>query len=252
MNDHRSDHHRSDDARFAVLRESLLQAGIAPRTVRRAILEIGEHFDLLVRDAISRGVPDPEARAAAHGLIGGNEVLLERYAARPELRAWCHRWPMAYFTTLPIVSYLAASAAVMGVFLLVMQAMSARLHHMRVSPAVSHGIEITAHLMFLWFLPSMVGTAFAVLARRHRIAIRWPLAGIVLLGAFASMANVEVVITGGPQPGYAGAGLGLSTESILDYLLRTVAVTAFACIATWLAARRLERGPIAPAAEATN
>lgn len=239
---------RADDSRFAALRESLLRAGIAARTVRRAMLEIGGHFDLLVRDATSRGTPEPEARAAAHDLIGSNRVLLERYAARPELHAWCHRWPRVYFMTLPIASYLAMSAAVMGVLLLTMHFLTAYLHQTRVSPAVSHGIETTAHLVFLWVLPSMVGTAFAVLARRHRIALRWPLAGIVLLGAFASLADVDVVITGGPKPGYAGAGLGLSTESILDYLIRTSAVTALVYVTTWLAVRRLARDRLASAA----
>jgi len=247
MNDRRADERRFDD-----LRESLLRAGVAARTIRRALLEIRGHVDELAGEAMRRGTPKREARAEAHALIGSNERLVARYATRPELRAWCCRWPSLYFTLLPMAAYLALAVAVVGALFLIMEPLSGYLHRTHIPPTVSLLIATTAHVLFLGVLPSAVGTAFSVLARRRRLGFRWPFAGIVLLGMFASLLNVEVVLTGGATPGYAGAGIGISTESLLEPFARAVAVILLAYLSMRFAVSRFDRERCAFNADATD
>ena|ERR1700681_2321579 len=92
------------DHRFENLREALLRAGVAPRHVRRAILEIEGHFLQLVDDGLARGDSEDDAHREARDLLGTDQTLIYRYADLPELRAWSSRWTAVWFTIVPLVS----------------------------------------------------------------------------------------------------------------------------------------------------
>jgi hypothetical protein len=229
------------EQRFAELREALLRAGVAARHVRRAVLEIESHFQQLVDAERGRGSTDAEAPIEAHRRLGTNQVLIQRYAARPELRAWSHRWPAIWFVLLPLITYLAIAGATLLSIVGIARAIAPYLHQVHVSPQVTYGVDLAARIVLLWVFPWCVAAAFAVLAYRRRVALRWPLIGIIVISALASLINVVVMFRGGPNPGEVGAGIGFSTKSLPEHLTRAAILALPALLPLWLGMRRLQR-----------
>jgi hypothetical protein len=230
------------DQRFSELGEALLRAGVGTRHVRRALLEIENHFQQLIDEERERGASDNDVRIEAHRRLGTNQVLVLRYAARPELRAWSRRWPAIWFVLLPLIAYLTVSASTLMAVLAIARQTAPYLHHIHVAPRVTYGIDLAARIGLLWFFPLFVATAFAILAYRRRVALHWPLIGIVSISAVASLVNVVVTFTGGPTPGAVGAGIGLSPESLPGQVVRAAILASLALVPLWLALRRTLRG----------
>jgi hypothetical protein len=230
-----------DEQRFNELREALLRTGVAKHNVRRAMLEMEGHFRQLIAEGCGRGASDHDARIEAHKLLGTNQVLVQRYAAHPELLAWSRRWPAIWFLLLPLITYLAVSAATLMAILIVTDQMAPYLHRIHVAPEVTHGIELAARTVMLWLFPWFVAAAFAVLAYRRRVALRWPLVGIVSISALASLVNVDVTFTGGPTPGEVGAGIGLSLKSLPGQVTRAAILASLTLGPLWLTRRRAQR-----------
>jgi len=230
------------DQRFNELREELLRVGVAARHVRRAVSEIQSHFQQLIDEERGRGASDHDARIEAHRRLGANLVLVQRYAARPELLAWSHRWPAIWFLLLPLITYLAVSAAALMAVTAVAHQMVPYLHQIHIAPRVTYGIDLAARIVLLWLFPLFVATAFTVPAYRRRISLRWPLIGIVLTNALASLINVVVSFTGGPAPGAVGAGIGLSPVTLPGQVTHAAILASLALVPLWLAMRRAHRG----------
>jgi hypothetical protein len=229
------------DRRFSELREELLRAGVAPRKIRRAVLEIESHFQQLVDEEVARGSSDHYARSEAHRLLGSNQTLVQHYAARPEFRAWSRRWPAVWFTLVALAAYLALSISSLAVLHTVVEHMSGYLRHMYIAPQVTYRIDLAARIVFLWLFPWFVAIAFAVLAYRRRVALHWPIAGIVAISILASLINVTVTLTGGPTPGEYGAGIGFSAQSLPEQVTRAVIIASLVSVPLWLAMRRVQR-----------
>jgi hypothetical protein len=229
------------DRRFDDLREALLRAGVAPRHVRRAILEIEGHFRQLVDDGLARGDSEDDAHIEARDLLGTDQTLIHRYADLPELRAWSSRWTSVWFTIVPLVSFVALFVATMGMLCLIGDHMAAYLHQVHVSARASYRIDLAARIIFLWTFPLSIAGAFAVLAYRQRVAPQWPVAGIIILSGLASLINVNVVLTGGATPGQAGAGIGISADSLPGQMAHAVVIAMLVLGPLWLALRRLRR-----------
>jgi hypothetical protein len=94
-------------AQFEVLRHELLRGGVSPIYVERTILELGEHYEDLERDALAAGLSSEEAAQAARRTLGDEQSILAAVLARPELLSWSRRWPT--------LALLARSAAAIGV-----------------------------------------------------------------------------------------------------------------------------------------
>jgi hypothetical protein len=229
------------DQRFGELREGLLRAGVATRKIRRAVLEIEGHFQQLVDDEVARGTPYHLARSEAHRLLGSNQTLLERYAAQPEFRAWSRRWPAIWFTLVALAAYVALSVSSLAILHTVVEHMHDYLRHVYIAPKVTYRLDLAARIVFLWLFPWLVATGFAVLAYRRRVALHWPIVGIVVVSILASLINVTVALTGGPTPGEYGAGIGFSTQSLPGQMTRAAIIASFVSVPLWLAMRRLER-----------
>ncbi len=54
----------------ASLSQRLYEAGIAPRHIKRAIIELGDHFDDLVAEQTATGLRRPDAEAHALQRLG--------------------------------------------------------------------------------------------------------------------------------------------------------------------------------------
>lgn len=78
---------------FDSLQRSLLESGIAPRCVRRIVVEVGEHYDDLWQEGLDRGLTADEATAEARARLGSEASIVSAASVRPELLCWAHRWP---------------------------------------------------------------------------------------------------------------------------------------------------------------
>jgi hypothetical protein len=74
-------------------RLELLRGGVAPFYVRRAILELSEHYADLESDALAAGMSSDEAARYARALLGREESLAAAILTHAELFDWSHRWP---------------------------------------------------------------------------------------------------------------------------------------------------------------
>lgn len=105
---------RPDFEQFA---RDLRRAGIAERHVRRAELELSEHFDDLVEDAIRSGLDRGDAECRAAENLGDLQIVGETIRSRPELRSWAFRWPRLALVLYPLacIAALPAAPVVIGV-----------------------------------------------------------------------------------------------------------------------------------------
>ena len=226
------------DHPFENLREALLRMGVAPRHVRRAVLELDGHFRQLVQAGLRRGDGEEVARVAARQLLGTDEALISRYAGMPELRAWCSRRPVVWFTLVPLISFIALFAGTLAILGLSAELMTGYLHHVRVSALVSSRIDWAAQLFFLWVLPLSIAAVFAILAYRQRVVLHWPVAGIAIVCCLVSLLNVSLVLKGGEPPGSMGAGIGISLQSLPRQMAHAGSIMALVVVPWWIVWRR--------------
>lgn len=103
---------------FSTLTHQLLQNGISPQHVRRAVSEIRDHYDDLVEFAVGDGFDPAEARRFATQQMGSPNAIVAEMASRRELKTWAYRYPklaivfypLACIAALPAVPLLAGIA----------------------------------------------------------------------------------------------------------------------------------------------
>jgi len=103
---------------FDALRTGLLRAGVAPRNVQRTVLELGEHYDDLVDEAVAAGLDRAGAERRARRELGDLDRIAAEITARPELRGWAWQhprlalflYPVACIAVLPAVPLIAGVA----------------------------------------------------------------------------------------------------------------------------------------------
>lgn len=81
------------DPGFDSLQRALLRSGIAPRCVRRIVVEVGEHYEDARQEALGHGLTTDEASAEARARLGSEASIVSAARTRPELLCWAHRWP---------------------------------------------------------------------------------------------------------------------------------------------------------------
>jgi len=99
------------DQTFDDLRRSLLESGVAPRHVRRLILELRDHCDDLRHEALAAGCDPAAATARAMRRIGDQQVLAGKILGIAELRTWAYRYPRLARVCYPIAYVLLLPAA---------------------------------------------------------------------------------------------------------------------------------------------
>jgi hypothetical protein len=103
------------------LRRQLLGSGVAPRHVRRAVAELGDHIDDLEREELAHGLSRNAAKQEARRRMGANERLAAQYTMHRDLKSWPFRYrrvarvvlPLAYVLLLPTVPVTAGAASFM-------------------------------------------------------------------------------------------------------------------------------------------
>lgn len=87
---------------FNVLRDHLLESGVAPRHVVRIISELSDHHEDLELEAMQHGCDRKTAIAQAKNRLGASETIAIHVLKRPELRCWMHRYPRLAQLVLPV------------------------------------------------------------------------------------------------------------------------------------------------------
>lgn len=102
---------------FDALRAGLLSAGVAPRNVKRAVLELREHYDDLVEEAVAAGLGKGAAERQARRELGDLERIADDIASRPELRGWAWQHPRLAMVVYPVacIAVLPAVPLIAGV-----------------------------------------------------------------------------------------------------------------------------------------
>ena len=87
---------------FKQFRSELLQAGIAPRHIRRTMLELQDHLDDLVEAELVSGCDAGTARRRAGVEMGNLTDVAEAMRACPELQCWAYRYPRLAIVIYPL------------------------------------------------------------------------------------------------------------------------------------------------------
>ena len=96
---------------FRAFSSRLLDSGVSPKVVSRIVIELQDHYDDLIDEAIANGEPLSQAREAAVARIGDPGMIAEQIFETPELRSWIYRYPRIARVYLPIAYALLLPAA---------------------------------------------------------------------------------------------------------------------------------------------
>jgi hypothetical protein len=187
---------------FAELRERLLRGGVAPRHVRRYLIELREHLADLKRDEESGGRSPADAESAALLRLGGTDGLAKAMIEQRQLQSWCVRAPWAMFGLAPVflmgAAYLFACLILWSgwkIFLPGTDAPFVRVHGLAI---LYFGIG----RLIYFGAPFFIGWGIGLVAARQRFQAAWPAAGLVLIALMGVTARVH---TGRPAiPGGVG------------------------------------------------
>ncbi len=87
---------------FKQFRSELMQAGIAPRHIRRTLLELQDHLDDLVEAELASGCNATTARQRASHEMGNLTDVAIAMRACPELQCWAYRYPRLAIVIYPL------------------------------------------------------------------------------------------------------------------------------------------------------
>lgn len=87
---------------FQQFQRELLRVGVAPRHVRRTVIELREHLEDLVSASLQEGVDRRSAEQKAVEQMGDLQQVAIAMKACPELRSWSHRFPRLALLVYPL------------------------------------------------------------------------------------------------------------------------------------------------------
>jgi len=234
---------------FRSLGERLLSAGIAPRHVRRLVLELATHYELLIEEEMARGEPLELARNVAHKRLGTDEEIARKVLEQPGLKSWGARWPLAICGLAPVLGLAGSGVAILAVLVAAFE-ISSRLHTaLATDPGNAplwqrHATEGIGWLI-MYGLPVLWSWGLARYAVTRRLPRLWPLIGFAVIAALGAATNVGVIW---PRPGVRGqltGGLGFSTSwgALTTFGTRGLVTVALALGVYYLMSRRRARVP---------
>jgi hypothetical protein len=204
--------------------ERLLDAGVAPKHARRAVLELTDHFDDLVAELESQGRSRADAETEATVRLNP-EALLAAAIARPELYSWVRRWPLLGCTVFPLGMYM---AYVVGSIALIVGGVTIIDHNLGVTLAGSPELQrfaATSLTGVAWAMPIFAAGTFCSIAHARRMPSGWTLIGAVLVSLVGATLNAGLLLPPNDRPGLQ-AGLGFNTDALAQPLLRAALTLA--------------------------
>ena len=167
---------------FEILREKLLRAGVAPRHVRRYLIELNEHMADLIQVQHHAGYTGDNAVMRARRLLGSDDDLANAMIIRRGVKSWSARVPWLIFTLLPPLSLLFlvllwTTALVVigganGLMLVSYDNPWPEWYHLIV-------LLMSSTCNLLW--PPTIASLYAYIAWRQRLPLKWPLIATAIL-----------------------------------------------------------------------
>src|ERR1051325_234813 len=87
--------------RFNSLSDKLLEAGVAPKRVRRYLRELSDHLEDLTEQQKALGLSNEEAAKRARALLGSDAELAQGWLTDPRFKSLPARAPWLVFGILP-------------------------------------------------------------------------------------------------------------------------------------------------------
>ncbi len=177
---------------FSELRERLLQAGVAPRHVRRYLTELTDHLADLRAEEERAGRSPEDAECAALTRLGGTDNLARAMIEQRQFQSWCVRAPWAMFGLAPLVllavAYFAACLVLWSGWKIFLPGTN--------TPFVAiHGFAIfyfgVGRLLY-FSAPILIGWGIGLIAARQRLKAVWPTMGLFLIALIGGTAQVHV------------------------------------------------------------
>jgi hypothetical protein len=231
------------------VRERLLREGVAPRHVKRYVMELRDHLTDLIERECHAGLALPEAESKARTILGTESQLVQAMLDRGAPRSLAARAPWLAFGILPILSLLVLmillGAASFGWFAPYHDSpftdlpMSIRWLGLAVTALGSYGIG------------PLLALGCAVIAVRQRLASRWVWAGLALvalasgpIGIHIDFLNAVDGVSGGirgalTQTVQNGGRLDIGATALL-ITVRTLGLLAFSALSYRLLRQRFE------------
>ena len=222
------------------LKVRLLEAGLAPRYVRRVTRELSDHLSDIETELISGGMTARDAAQEARQRLGNVDDLEGQILARPPKQSLVARYPAIAFS---FGSFGAAALLVMGtlaLFLLISQGLEFFGYRgVRAGALLSH-----YHYYFASYAAVPVMAAFMCwTAYWHGIRLRWAFLSVIVLavagGIFFEATLTYTSATPIGQHGTYSIGFGYYGEHIVRSVWRLLSPLAvFGAFALWMRTRR--------------
>jgi hypothetical protein len=180
---------------FSELRERLLEAGVAPRHVRRYLRELADHLADLTTEEQRADRNQADAESAALLRLGTMDDLAKAMIERREFQSWSARAPWAIFGLAPI-GFLAIAWFVAllilwtGWKIFLPQADSP----FAATSGPNYGIEnayFQVGRLIYFGAPIFIGWGTGLIAARQRLKTLWPIFGAALIALIASAGQVH-------------------------------------------------------------
>lgn len=193
---------------FEDVHERLLQAGVAPRHVRRYERELTEHLDDLIAMQKARGYEGEDAYLRARALLGLDDELTAAMLARVQFRSLSARAPWLVFGVAPLF---VIAGLLTGVgFTMV------GLWHFGLAGHVPSGARWLTDILRLWCgmvtiaTGPLAATFFMILAMRQRLPLRWPTVAVLITAILTAFMIFVVKLPLPHKPGELSLGLSAS------------------------------------------
>ncbi|MES2219909.1 MAG: hypothetical protein V4587_02960 [Acidobacteriota bacterium] len=204
---------------FHELCERLLQAGVAPRYVRRYLAELSDHLADLQTEEIRAGRSTADAESASLVRLGSMDDLAKAMIEQRQLQSWCARAPWAVFSLAPAMGLAAAWAIALFILwsgwqiFLPEAATPFGAGHFRLFDLANIYFQFGKAIYF--FAPVLIGWGIWILAIRQRTKTWWPTLGMLLLALAASSGHVSATRTA-VRGGFPHVRMGLTLDLIQE------------------------------------
>lgn len=195
------------------VRERLLREGVAPRHVKRYVMELRDHLADLVERECNAGLTRPAAEAKARTILGTESQLVQAMLDRGAPRSVAAKAPWLAFGILPILLLLVLmillGAASVGWFAPYQASPSTEL------PTSIRWLGLAVTAVGSYGIALLLALGCVVIAVRQRLTSRWVWAGLALVALASGPIGIHIDFLSAVD-GATGSIRGALTQTVQD------------------------------------